>query len=179
MANGAQGRPALYDRQRKLVVMGVIAGVYFLAGKLGLSMALLHPSSSAVWPPSGIALAAFVILGYRIWPGVALGALVVNISTAGSLWTSLAIAAGNTLEGLAGAYLLSRFANGTRCFDRVLDTLKFAFLGGLVCTTISSTIGATALALGGFARWVDYKPIWFTWWLGDAAGILILGSLLL
>jgi diguanylate cyclase (GGDEF)-like protein len=179
MANGAQSRPALDERQRKLVVMGVIAGVYFLAGKLGLSMALLHPSSSAVWPPSGIALAAFVILGYRIWPAVALGAFVVNISTAGSLWTSLAIAAGNTLEGLTGAYFLSRFANGRRCFDRVQDTLKFAFLGGLACTAISSTIGVTALALGGFARWVDYKPMWFTWWLGDAAGILILGSLLL
>ena len=178
MANRPQDSPALEDRQKKLAA-GVVAAVYFLAGKLGLSLAFVHPCSTAVWPPSGIALAAFLILGYRVWPGVALGAFLVNVTTAGSIWTSIAIAVGNTLEGVAGAYLVSRFANGARCFERVQDTLKFAFLGGLACTTISSTIGVSALALGGFARWVDYKPIWFTWWLGDAAGILVLGSLLL
>src|SRR5215472_500430 len=178
MANRPQDGPALEDRQKKLAA-GVVAAVYFLAGKLGLSLAFVHPCSTAVWPPSGIALAAFLILGYRVWPGVALGAFLVNVTTAGSIWTSIAIAVGNTLEGVAGAYLVSRFANGARCFDRVQDTLKFAFLGGLACTAISSTIGVSALALGGFARWADYKPIWFTWWLGDAAGILVLGSLLL
>ena len=178
MANRPQHSLALEDRQKKLAA-GVVAAVYFLAGKLGLSLAFVHPCSTAVWPPSGIALAAFLILGYRVWPGVALGAFLVNVTTAGSIWTSIAIAVGNTLEGVAGAYLVSRFANGARCFERVQDTLKFAFLGGLACTTISSTIGVSALALGGFARWVDYKPIWFTWWLGDAAGILVLGSLLL
>jgi diguanylate cyclase (GGDEF)-like protein len=178
MANRPQDSPALEDRQKKLAA-GVVAAVYFLVGKLGLSLAFVHPCSTAVWPPSGIALAAFLILGYRVWPGVALGAFLVNVTTAGSTWTSIAIAVGNTLEGVAGAYLVSRFANGARCFDRVQDTLKFAFLGGLACTAISSTIGVSALALGGFARWADYKPIWFTWWLGDAAGILVLGSLLL
>ena len=178
MASRPQDSLALEDRQKKLAA-GAVAAVYFLAGKLGLSLAFVHPCSTAVWPPSGIALAAFLILGYRVWPGVALGAFLVNVTTAGSIWTSIAIAVGNTLEGVAGAYLVSRFANGARCFDRVQDTLKFAFLGGLACTAISSTIGVSALALGGFARWADYKPIWFTWWLGDAAGILVLGSLLL
>jgi len=178
MASRPQDSLALQDRQKKLAA-GAVAAVYFLAGRLGLSLAFVHPCSTAVWPPSGIALAAFLILGYRVWPGVALGAFLVNVTTAGSIWTSIAIAVGNTLEGVAGAYLVSRFANGARCFDRVQDTLKFAFLGGLACTAISSTIGVSALALGGFARWADYKPIWFTWWLGDAAGILVLGSLLL
>jgi diguanylate cyclase (GGDEF)-like protein len=179
MPNAAQNVYAWDDRQKNLIAIAVVTAAYFLAGKLGLSMALVHPSSTAVWPPSGIVLAAFLILGYRVWPGVALGAFLVNITTAGSIWTSIAIAAGNTLEGLAGAYLVSRFANGARCFDRVQDTLKFAFWGALVCTAISSTVGVSSLALGGFARWADYEPIWFTWWLGDAAGILILGSLLL
>jgi diguanylate cyclase (GGDEF)-like protein len=179
IGNSHTDRPALDDRQKNLIAIGAIAAAYFVAGRLGLSMALVHPSSTAVWPPSGIVLAAFLILGYRVWPGVALGAFLVNITTAGSIWTSLAVAVGNTLEGVAGAYLVSRFANGARCFDRVQDTLKFAFLGGLGSSAISSTIGATALALGGFASWADYKPIWFTWWLGDAAGVLILGSLVL
>ena len=179
MANRVQSRSALDDRQKNLIAIGAMAGAYFVAGKLGLSMALVHPSSTAVWPPSGIVLAAFLIWGYRLWPGVALGAFLVNITTAGSIGTSIAIAAGNTLEGVVAAYLVSRFASGARCFDRVQDTLKFAFLGGLLSTTISSTIGVSALTLGGFARWVDYKPIWFTWWLGDATGILVLSSLLL
>lgn len=179
MAKPVQSRSALDDRQKNLIAIGVVAAAYFVAGKLGLTLAMVHPSSTAVWPPSGIVLAAFLILGYRVWPGVVLGAFLVNITTAGSIWTSMAIAAGNTIEGLAGAYLVSLFANGARCFDRVQDTLKFAFLGGLVCTAISATVGVSALALGGFAKWVDYKPIWFTWWLGDAAAILVLASLIL
>jgi len=171
---------ALPDERRKnLTVIGVMAAVYFLAGKLGLTMAFVHPSSTAVWPPTGIVLAAFLMFGYRAWPGVALGAFLVNVTTAGSVWTSLGIAAGNTLEGIAGAYLVNRFANGRRCFERVQDTFKFALLAGLVATTIAASLGATSLALGGFAGWADYKPIWLTWWLGDAAGAVIVTPLLL
>jgi diguanylate cyclase (GGDEF)-like protein len=179
MGTHPQSPAGLDRRQKDLIAIGLVAAVYFAAGKLGLSMALVHPSATAVWPPSGIALAVFLILGPRVWPGVALGSFLVNITTAGSLWTSAAIAAGNTLEGLAGAYLVLRFANGARCFDRVQDTLKFAFLAAPISTTISSTVGTTALALGGFARWVDYKPIWLTWWLGDQACVLMVGPLLL
>src|SRR5271167_912844 len=155
MASDPKGRARLNDRQNDLIAIALVAAAYFVAGKLGLRVAFVHPSSTAVWPPSGIALAAFLIRGYRVWPGVALGAFLVNVTTAGSIWTSLAIAAGNTLEGLAGAYLVSRFANRAKCFDRVQDTLKFAFLGGPIATAIGSTVGTTALALGGFARWVD------------------------
>lgn len=169
----------LDERQRNLIAIGVMAAVYFAAGRLGLGMALVHPSSTAVWPPSGIALAAFLVLGYRVWPGVALGSFLVNITTAGSILTSIGIAAGNTLESLAGAYLIVRFANGAKCFERVQDTFKFALLAGLVCTTISATFGTTVLALGGFAHWAEYKPIWLTWWLGDAAGAVIVTPLLL
>src|SRR5258706_391968 len=70
--------------------------VYFLAGKGGLKLAFVHANASAVWAPTGIALAAFLLLGYRVWPGIALGAFLVNITTAGSVATSLGIAAGNT-----------------------------------------------------------------------------------
>jgi hypothetical protein len=90
----------------------VLAAVYALAGKLGLALAFVNPSASAVWPPTGIALAAILILGPRAWPGIFLGAFFVNETTTGSLSTSLAIAAGNTLEALVGAYLVNRFAGG-------------------------------------------------------------------
>ena len=107
---------------KNLALLAGLAGVYFVAGKLGLRLALLHPSASPVWPPTGIALAAFLLVGYRVWPAIFLGAFLVNVTTAGSLATSVGIAAGNTLEGLLGCYLLNRFAGGRESsIKRALD----------------------------------------------------------
>jgi integral membrane sensor domain MASE1 len=92
--------------------------VYFVAGKLGLLLAFVHASATAVWPGTGIALTAFLLLGSRVWPAILLGAFLVNVTTAGSVLTSIGIATGNTLEGLLGASLVARFANGRRVFDR-------------------------------------------------------------
>ena len=153
-----------------LAAMTILAVIYFVAGRLGLRLAFVHPNSTAVWPPAGIALAALLILGYRVWPGIFLGAFLVNVTTAGSVATSIGIATGNTLEGLAGAYLVNRFASGQRAFDRAQDIFKFAFFAGMLSTTISATLGVTSLSLGGFARWTDFGPIWLTWWLGDGVG---------
>ncbi len=113
-----------------IVVLG-LAAIYLLTGKLGLLLAFVHASATAVWPPTGIALAAFLLLGYRVWPGIFLGAFLVNLTTAGSLATTLSIATGNTLEGLAGAYLVNRWAHGVHAFDRPPDVLKFAALAAL------------------------------------------------
>jgi len=63
-------------------------------------MASLHASTSAVWPPTGLAIGALLVGGYRLWPAILLGAFVVNVTTAGSIATSLGIAVGNTLEAL-------------------------------------------------------------------------------
>src|SRR5437016_12610359 len=87
-------------------VVAGLAAVYLLAAKLGLMLAFVHASATAVWPPTGIALAAFLVFGYRVWPGIFAGAYLANITTAGTVATSLGIAAGNTLEGLTGAYLV-------------------------------------------------------------------------
>jgi diguanylate cyclase (GGDEF)-like protein len=162
-----------------LTAITILAALYFAAGNLGLRVAFVHPSSTAVWPPTGITLAAFLILGYRVWPGVFLGAFLVNFATAGTIATSLGIATGNTLEGIAGAYLVSRFAGGRRFFESAQDTFKFAGLAGLLSTTLSATVGTTSLSLGGIASWTEYKPIWFTWWLGDAVGDLVFAPLLI
>ena len=106
----------LADRKYPLSLAGVF-GLYLLAGKLGLSLASVHASVSPVWPPTGIAVAAFLTLGYRVWPAIIAGAFVVNFGIASSLPTSAAIALGNTLEGFLGAYLVNRYANGVRAFD--------------------------------------------------------------
>ncbi|HEX4627270.1 MAG TPA: MASE1 domain-containing protein, partial [Gemmatimonadales bacterium] len=95
---------------RRLGLLAAICAAYIVAGKLGLRLAFENPNASPVWPPAGIALAAFLLAGYDVWPAILVGAFVVNITTAGSVATSVGIAAGNTLEGLVGAYLVDRFA---------------------------------------------------------------------
>ena len=147
-----------------------LCGVYFAAGKLGLELAFVHASATAVWPCTGIALFGFLIFGYRVWPAIFVGAFLVNLTTAGSVATSLSIAAGNTLEGVVGCYLVTRFAGGEHAFERAQDIFKFAFLAGMVSTTVSATVGVTTLAVSGFADWKMYGAIWCTWWLGDAVG---------
>jgi len=159
--------------------MVLLAGLYVLAGKLGLMLALVHPSATAVWPPTGIALAALLALGYRVWPGIFLGAFLVNVTNAGTIATSLGIAAGNTLEGLAGAYLVNRFAGGRQAFDRAIDAFRFALLAGLVSTSFSATLGVASIVAGGFAHWADFGRIWLTWWLGDMGGGLVVAPMLI
>jgi len=164
---------------RDALVLAALGGAYFVAGKLGLKLAFVHASATTVWPCTGIALAAFLILGYRVWPVILTGAFLVNLTTAGSVATSLGIAVGNTLEGVVGCYLVSRFAGGQHAFERAQDIFKFALLAGMVSTAVSATVGVTTLALEGFADWAMYGAIWSTWWLGDAVGAVVVTPFLL
>ncbi|PYK32933.1 MAG: hypothetical protein DME54_14380, partial [Verrucomicrobia bacterium] len=147
-------------------------------GKFGLLLASLHASASPVWPPAGIALAALLLLGYRAWPAIFVGAFLVNVTTAGNVATSLAVASGNTLEAVCGAWLVNRFAGGTTVFDRPQGVFKFA-LAAAVSTIISPAFGVTGLALAGFADWTNYGAIWLTWWLGDTTGDLLIAPLII
>src|SRR5437899_12978170 len=106
--------------------LGLVTLAYFLAGKLGLSLAVVNASVSPVWPPSGIAFASFLLLGPRIWPAILIGAFLVNVTTTGSIAISLGIAIGNTIEGRLGADLGRRFANGRDVFTRARDVAQFA-----------------------------------------------------
>src|SRR6266446_5044867 len=161
-----------------LPIIGLLTLVYFIAGKFGLLLASLHASASPVWPPAGIALAALLVLGYRAWPAIFVGAFLVNVSTAGNVATSLAVASGNTLEAVCGAWLVNRFAGGTTVFDRPQGVVKFA-LAAVVSTIISPAFGVTSLALAGFADWTNYGAIWLTWWLGDTTGDLLIAPLII
>ncbi len=155
-----------------------LAGVYFIAGKFGLSLAMEHPSASTIWPPSGIALAALLLWGDRVWPGVFLGAFLVNITTESDLATALGIASGSTLGALVGAWLMNRFANGHKVFERARNIFKFVLLTAFISTAVSATFGVTSLTLRGYASWDRYGAIWLTWWLGDITGDLLVAPLL-
>src|SRR6266480_4673644 len=161
-----------------LPVIGILAIIYFVAGKLGLMLASLHASASPVWPPAGIALAALLLLGYRAWPAIFVGAFLVNVTTAGNVATSCAIATGNTLEALAGTWLVNRFAGGRNVFDRPPGVFKFA-LAAAISTGISPAFGVTRLGVAGFADQAHYGEITLTWWLGDATGDLVFTPLAL
>ena len=170
---------ARWGRSHHGSLLAVLVLVYFLAGKLGLHFAFVHASATAVWPPTGIALAAVLLFGRRVWPAIFVGAFLVNVSIAGSIASSLGVATGNTLEALAGAFLVERYAGGVRAFERGWTVLRFLVLAGLVSTAVSATIGAASLALTGEAAQVKLGAIWLTWWLGDAAGALLVAPLLL
>ena len=167
------------SRVGRFAAVLALAGLYFLSGKFGLSLAFLNRSASAVWPPTGLALAVLLIYGYRLWPGIFLGAFLVNFTTQGSLATTMGIATGNSLEALLGAWLVNRFAGGARAFDRTQNLFPYLLLAPLLSTTVSATCGVTSLCLSGFEHWHQFGPVWLTWWLGDMISDIIVAPLLL
>jgi PAS domain S-box-containing protein len=171
--------PVLSSKMGLLAEILLLTTAYFVCGKFGLSLAFVHESASAVWPPTGLALAALLLWGYRLWPGVFLGAFLVNITTTGSLPICLGMAAGNTGEALLGAWLVCRFAGGLQAVQRTNTFFRFALLAGVISTALSPAVGVTSLCLGRFASWDQYQAIWLTWWLGDMVSNLILAPLVL
>jgi PAS domain S-box-containing protein len=155
-----------------------LAGVYFAAAKLGLSLGFVE-QVSAVWPPTGIALAAVLVFGYRVWPGITLGAFLANATANEPLAAACSIAVGNTLEALVGAWLLRRLLAFRNDLDRLKDTLGLTILAGGLSTTVSATIGVTSLCLWSVQPWSVYGSLWWVWWLGDAMGALVVAPLLL
>ena len=162
---------------RSAACLALLTGAYFLAGRLGLALAVINPSASPVWPPTGIALGAFLIGGPRMWPAIFIGAFLVNHSTASAVLPSIGIAIGNTLEGLVGMYLVGRFANGRAAFDRSRDFFAFVMLAGFLSTAVSATVGTSSLALTGGVSWPQFWSVWVTWWLGNAAGNVVVAPL--
>ena len=124
-------------------------------------------------------MAALLLWGYRVWPGVALGALLANAWTGVPFYAVLGITAGNTLEALAGAYLLRELADFRASLERVRDVVALAILGGVVSTTISATIGVTSLLVANEIASGDFDSVWRTWWLGDMGGNLVVAPAIL
>ena len=151
----------------------VVAIIYFVFAKCSLTLASLHPSASPVWPPSGLALASLLLWGNGLWPAIAAGTFLANVTTFGSLSTSSLIAGGNTLEALITAALLKQFKASTHLFDGSSQVVLFACLTLLPGTMISATMGVSGLVLAGFADPAKFPSIWLTWWLGDVGGQLL------
>jgi diguanylate cyclase (GGDEF)-like protein len=164
---------------RRVALLFGLAAVYYFAAKLGLRFAYINSSVTTIWPPAGIALAAFVLLGYRVWPAILGAAFLANFTTTGFVAPSIGIAIGNTMEGLLAAYLVNRYARGGRVFDRVRDILRFTVLAALVSPIVAASIGVTSLALAGLVPVADAPRVWLTWWLGDAVGDIVIAPALI
>jgi PAS domain S-box-containing protein len=132
-----------------------------------------------VWPPTGIALAALLLRGYRLWPGIMLGAGIANLLTGAPIFVALGIASGNTLEALLGAYALRRIPGFRTSLDRLRDVLALIVLAAMLSTMVSATIGVTSLYLGGIVSPAQIGQAWRAWWVGDLIGDLLVAPALL
>ena len=125
-----------------------LALVYFGSAKLGLQLAFSNESVTAIWPPTGIALAVLVLWGRGLWPGVLLGAFLANVTTDVPVYTAAGIAVGNTLEAVVGAWLLERVGFRPTLL-RLRDLFALVVLGAVISTAVSATIGLAALRCRG------------------------------
>ncbi|MFI1399100.1 MASE1 domain-containing protein [Streptomyces sp. NPDC020681] len=155
-----------------------VAAVYYGAARLGLLQQLVRGQVTPLWPPTGVALASLLVFGPRIWPGIAIGAFLVNVALGPSFLAVLAITAGNTLAPVC-AYLMLRRANFRVELDRLRDVLALVFLGALAGMLISSTLGSGVLLLAGALDTGEFWPAWSVWWTGDAMGVLVVTPFLL
>jgi signal transduction histidine kinase/CheY-like chemotaxis protein/integral membrane sensor domain MASE1 len=154
---------------------------YALIARASLLLAFAHTNATPVWPPSGIAFAAVLLMGYRAWPAIFVGALAANLATflgnglpfgAGVGLASSLIAIGNTLEALSGVWLIRRYIDVRQPMGQLQNVYKFALVAIVMCL-VSAGIGSTTLVLSGLAPAAAYGTVALTWWVGDIAGVLL------
>lgn len=156
----------------------VLATAYTITALGGLSLDAVNGIATAVWPPSGIAVAALLLHGYRLWPGIACGALISNLITGVPAWAAVAISIGSTAEALLAAYLLRQSAFRTS-LDRLRDVGSLVAWAALLSTLVSASVGVFSAWLSGRTPSADFTVAWATWWMGDAVGVLVVAPVLL
>ncbi len=165
---------------RRLVITGVcVAAVYVVAARLGFLASFVAEQITTVWAPTGIAVAALLLWGRRLWPAVWLAAFAGNAGTEAPVWTAVIIATGNTLEAVAAAWFLRRARGFDPGLGRLADTARFIAFAAILATLISATIGVTTLCLSGVQPWARFSGLWSAWWLGDALGALVVAPVIL
>jgi diguanylate cyclase (GGDEF)-like protein/PAS domain S-box-containing protein len=177
MHDAAGGRT--WFNPRYLGTVAAVAVVYFGAAKFGLSLAFSTKQVTALWPPTGIAVAALLLGGYRVWPAIYLAAFAVNALVGDSILAAAGIAVGNTLGPVVARFSLDRLRGFDPSLGRVHDVLKLIVLGAAFGGAVSATNGVATLALSAIIPWSAYGSVWWVWWVGDAMGILVFAPLIL
>jgi len=163
---------------RRLAIMALVGTAYYLGAKLGLSLSLVEKNVTPLWPPTGIAVAAFLVYGRGLWPAVAVAALAVNLPISETFLAAAVTAVGNTLAPWVAVTLL-RLVGFRRQLDRLKDALAIVFLGALGSMLISATVGAGTLVVSHAIPRADFAQTWAVWWTGDAMGVLVIAPFLL
>ena len=179
MANAQENRAGV-SLNRQLMETAVVFAAYVVAGKLGQATTNIRSSNlGPVWPAYGIALAAILICGYRVWPGLLAGALLVAASSPVPLITAAGQASASTLAAVTGAFLLYRFANFDRSLSRLRDVLWLIVLGALGSAVVSASLGLLVLYATHVKPYSGLAEAWLIYWLGDATGVLLVTPLVL
>jgi two-component system, NtrC family, sensor kinase len=171
-----------------LLVAIPIAAVYYGAGKLGIMIALPIPPGniSALWPPSGIAWAANWCFGYRFWPAILLADMAISLpglfetsqDLTNAIGTAVVSASCVVFEAIGGTVVLRRRVGDFYLFERSENVVEFILIA-LLCTAISALFGVSTTCLSGIADWANFGYFWYTWWIGNAIGVLVFTPLIL
>ena len=171
-----------------LLTLAVVTAIYYVGGQIGIALAPPIPPGNvtAVWPPSPIAWTAILLLGYKVFPAIWLGDVLVNtagyMATSHDLLRSLSVAGisaiGSTLEAVLGAWLIQRLIGRRNLLNCAQNVFKFVLIS-MLCPVVSATVGIACLCIGGLASWGDYGTLWYTWWVGNTVSILVLTPMLL
>ncbi len=156
-----------------------LATIYVVTARFGLKLDAVAGFATLVWPASGISLAALLLFGYRLWPGVFVGALVTNLLAGAPVLVALGISVGNTAEAVVGVYALRRIPGFRLALDRVYDAVGLIVLAAVASTAISASIGVASLYAGNVVSAAEIGRAWRAWWLGDVIGDLVVAPVLL
>ncbi len=169
--------------RRDLAAILLVAAAYYLSGRLGLLLAVPPGYATAVWPPSGIALAVMLAYGVRLWPGVWIGSFLINVWTGldttslrdllGSLLIPTVIASGASLQAVAGTLLIRRFVGYSNILAQEFDVIRLLLVGGPLACLVNSLLGVACLSLTGAVHHDAFLFNWWTWWVGDSIGVLV------
>ncbi len=167
----------LNSKQYLLAILS-LALVYYFFGQLGL-LIQKYPGITPMWPPSGIAIAAAILFGKRIWPGITLGVLILAYSARIPFTSTVTVTLGNTVEPILAVYLLEKTVNLDTLFEQVKNIFTYLGFAVFVAPIISATVGAFGFCAGGAQPWSEFNSMWLTWWLGNATGNLVLAPFIL
>ena len=164
----------------RTVAAGVgVAATYVIAARFGFRLAFVAEQITTVWAPTGLAIAALLLWGRRLWPAVWVGAFTANVGTSVPVWVAAGIATGNTLEALVATSILARVPRFDVAFRTIRSVVAFVFVGAIVSPAISATIGVTTLCAAAIQPWTRFAELWSDWWLGDALGALVIAPAIL
>jgi PAS domain S-box-containing protein len=176
--------PGVYPLAKFGLELLIVGAAYFALSKISLALASIHPSGTPIWAPSGLALAAVLLRGLRVWPGIFAGALIANlpadiagIGAADSILTASIVAASGTLEAIVGGGLINGWSNGRHCFDTPAGVARFA-LAGAVGTMIGALVGVGGLSLAGHLDWSGYAANVVARWLRGVSGAVVIAPVI-